>query len=135
MLIKQYVNELDARLLYTNINVTRKHFHDFAVRFILCHDICMYSYCYVYVFLLLCMFCSVYSVFIVLFYVLFVCTCVLYYCHRVSTQLQLTNKSCIMCGVKVAVERKVIDLSLYPKAYLKIMMSALVLNRSKCTQK
>ena len=25
----------------------------------------------------------------VLFYVLFVCTCVLYYCHRVSTQLQL----------------------------------------------
>ena len=34
----------------------------------------MYSYCYV-----------------VPFCVLFVCKCVLYYCHRVLTQLQLTN--------------------------------------------
>jgi len=30
---------------------------------------------------------------IVLFYVLSVCKCVLYYCHRVATQLQLTNIS------------------------------------------
>jgi len=29
----------------------------------------------------------------VLFYVLFACKCVLYYCHRVLTQMQLTNIS------------------------------------------
>jgi hypothetical protein len=53
----------------------------------------MYFYSYVYVFLLLCRFCSLYYVSIVLFYVLFLCICVLYYCHRVATQLQLTNIS------------------------------------------
>jgi hypothetical protein len=53
--------------------------------------LCLCILLLVYVFLLLCMFCSVYSVFIVLLCVLFVCKCVLYYCHRVSTQLQLTN--------------------------------------------
>ena len=31
--------------------------------------------------------------FIVLFYIVFVCKCVLYYCHLVATQLQLTNIS------------------------------------------
>ena len=39
--------------------------------------------------------------FIVLFCVLFVCTCVLYYCHRVSTQLQLTNTTtkALLCSL------------------------------------
>jgi hypothetical protein len=34
---------------------------------------------------------------IVLFCVLFVCKCVLYYCHRVSTQFQITNISNSYC--------------------------------------
>jgi hypothetical protein len=34
---------------------------------------------------------------IVLFCALFVCKCVLYYCHRVSTQLLLTNISISIC--------------------------------------
>jgi len=48
-------------------------------------------YFYIYVFLFLCMFCSVYSVSIVFLYALFICKRVLYYCHRVPTQLQLAN--------------------------------------------
>ena len=55
--------------------------------------LCLYILIYLFVLLLLCMFCSVYSIFVVLFYVLFVCKCELYYCYRVSTQLQLTNVS------------------------------------------
>jgi hypothetical protein len=39
-------------------------------------------------YVLFCVFC-----FIVLFWVLFVCKCVQYYCHRVATQLQLTKIS------------------------------------------
>jgi len=41
-----------------------------------------------YVFVSIVLFCVLF-VSIVLFYVLFVCKCILYYCHWVSTQLQL----------------------------------------------
>jgi hypothetical protein len=58
----------------------------------------MHFYCYVYVFLLLCLcilivmyilFCV--FCFIVLFCVLFVCKCVLYYCHRVSNPIAVNK--------------------------------------------
>ena len=51
----------------------------------------IYSYCNVYVFLLLCMFYSMYSVSVCCSVNCFMCKCVLYYCHQGSTQLQSTN--------------------------------------------
>jgi hypothetical protein len=42
---------------------------------------------------------------ILLFYVLFMCKCVLYHCHRVSTQLQLTNISFHVCSQIITVKR------------------------------
>jgi len=53
----------------------------------------MYSYFNVYVFVLLCMFYFVYSVPLCCSVHYFMCKCVMYYCHRLSTQLQLTNMS------------------------------------------
>ena len=66
------------------------NFVNYVLLFLCIHNVMfMYSYCYVYVFLLLCMFCSGCSVSLCSF----VCKYVLYYRHRVSTQLHLTNIS------------------------------------------
>jgi hypothetical protein len=54
-------------------------------------------------YVLFCVFC-----FIVLFYVLCVCKCVLYYCHRLSTQLQLTKISCHIISYQVHEDREIV---------------------------
>ena len=59
---------------------------------------CCYLCCSVVIFAVLLLLCCtvvicVVMLLFVLFYVLFVCKCVLYHCHRVFTQLQLTNIS------------------------------------------
>ena len=51
---------------------------------------------------------------IVLFYVLYVCKCVLYYCHRVTTQLQLTNMSYQIVLITPRTENMIIYSELTP---------------------
>jgi len=63
----------------------------FVCFYLILHIMCYY--CYVYVFLLLCMFLSRYCVSLFCSAYFFMCKCVLYYCHLMSTQLQLTNMS------------------------------------------
>jgi len=66
----------------------------------------MYSYCYVYVFLLLCMFRSRYCVSLCGSVYFLLCKCVMYYFHRLSIQLQLTNISKQISNIKFVPHRE-----------------------------
>jgi len=58
-------------------------------------------FCYVYVFLVLCMFRSRYCISLRCS-VLFICKCVLYYCQRLSTQLRLSSLPYIISNKRKA---------------------------------
>jgi hypothetical protein len=65
---------------------------------------------------------------IVLFCVLFVCNCVPYYCHRVSTQLQLTNMSITTCSISapfIVILASVLQLILVSFVFLALNFSPL----------
>jgi hypothetical protein len=67
-------------------------FYVLSVLIVLVHVLFVLTVLFYVLFMLIVLF-HVLFVLIVLFYVLFVCKCVMYYCHWVSTQLQLTNIS------------------------------------------
>jgi hypothetical protein len=81
-------------------------------------------------YVLFCVFC-----FIVLFCVFFVCQCVLYYCHRLSTQLQLTNISISISNVVCFITRSISIQYCHDKAALNknktLFTSKLELNLKK----
>ena len=102
--------DLEERVLYLNIGVVR--FWDrmrtpppppappsvLLTELKINHGVCFVCFCLILYKYLLCIL-NVMDVpfwvfsFIVLFCVLFVCKCVLYYCHQIATQLQLPNTS------------------------------------------
>ena len=106
----------------------------FPILLLLFFFIILYIYLYVlyasvsfvnYVFLLLCL-CILFVMyvlfcvfcFIVFFCVLFVCKCVVYYCHRVSTKLQLTNISYHIISRKAG---RCVGLTTLPIAFAKCL--------------
>jgi hypothetical protein len=77
----------------------------------------IYPYCYVLCILIMyVMFCV--SCIIVLLCVLFVCKCVLYYCHRVFIQLQLTNIYHIVSYISFIIYYHIYHIILYIYIYI-----------------
>ena len=102
-IIRRYIDRMKfaAYMALPSITVFRILFFHFfiIVRMVVCFVcFCLIFVNYIFLFLCLCIVIVIYVqfcvfCFIVSFYVLFVCKCVLYCCHRVSTQLQLTDIS------------------------------------------